>query len=238
MLKLDCRNGSLSQVNHDDEQFSNVLHHLDSLLVFENTQFFTLRTIDLMLKKYPDLYLLSEDAVKFSELALAANRMMVVRNDHSIDHPITHLEIYKELKFVKSELKHVDTDFTDDGIRLVFEDTPSHEVKIDVKLYGHTDQEEVSLGFLNLKDLYNLPIKISNAVVKEDLRFSNTSRDGFDYKLSTTNCYTQDDHQITLKDLLDCVFFSLDLFDPEVNQEVIDLLNERIESIKPDEQDQ
>lgn len=207
MLKLDCKSGLLSRLDDDETPVTkdNVLSAINSHIEFDNVASFTLRTIKLLLVNYPDLLKLSNWGDEFLRLSVAAKPRIGLIANPSGDQ-ITHLVLQKTTDVVRTEL---------------------YSVQEQVNLWGATPDGDVSLGLLNLKDLLYLPIEVRNAEIID--RESNHDRTPENPSREIKAVFAQDSAEISLSQLLFSVYMDIDLFDPEDNDEVTELLIERLE---------
>lgn len=207
MLKLDCKSGLLSRLDDDATPVTkdNVLSVINSHIEFDNAVSFTLRTIKLLLVNYPDLLRLSNWGDEFLRLSVAAKpRIGLIANPG--DDQITHLVLQKTTDVIRTEL---------------------FSVQEQVNLWGITPQGDVSLGLLNLKDLLYLPIEIRSAEIID--RQTNPNRTPENPSREIRTVFAQQNVEISLSQLLFSVYMDIDLFDPEDNDEVTELLTERLE---------
>lgn len=207
MLKLDCKSGLLSRLDDDETPVTkdNVLSSINSHIEFDNVASFTLRTIKLLLVNYPDLLKLSNWGDEFLRLSVAAKpRIGLIANPG--DDQITHLVLQKTTDVIRTEL---------------------YLVQEQVNLWGMTPQGDVSLGLLNLKDLLYLPIEVRNAEIID--RQLNPNRTAENPSREIRSVFAQQNVEISLSQLLLSVYMDIDLFDPEDNDEVTELLTERLD---------
>lgn len=207
MLKLDCKSGLLSRLDEDATLVNkdNVLSVINEHIEFDNAASFTLRTIKLLLINYPDLLKLSNWGDEFLRLSVAAKpRIGLIANPGNDQ--ITHLVLQKTTDVIRTEL---------------------YSVQEQVNLWGVTPQGDVSLGLLNLKDLLYLPIEIRNAEIIDRQPNPNMLCEKQPKNIATV--FTQGTVEISLDQLLFSVYMDIDLFDPEDNDEVTELLTELFE---------
>lgn len=235
MIKIDCRNGEVlaEYEYYEDIVFQpakNILHYLEHSIDFLNAQFFSLRTVHMLLKNYPELCYLSPHAAEFMTLAEdAIPRIGIVKKVD--ENQVLSLIMRKKTQIMRSELTVTDTRFNDSPPQVshTYVDEPDCSVEKCVDICGKTPGGETSITFLNLKDLYHLHIEVENAVIHDLTILANEDRT--DLVKEKEHIYHQKTPDITLTELLDAVYLSVDLFDPEENEEMLDLVLQRMESI-------
>lgn len=235
MIKIDCRNGEVlaEYEYYEDIVFQpakNILHYLEHSIDFLNPQFFSLRTVHMLLKKYPELCYLSPHAAELITLAEDAIPRIGIANKVD-ENQVLSLVMRKKTQIRRSEMTVTDTRFNDSPPQIThtYVDEPDCSVEKCVDLWGQTSSGETSITFLNLKDLYHLHIDVQNAVIHDLTILANEDRT--DLVAGNEQIYQQKKPDITLTELLDAVYLSVDLFDPEENEEMLDLVRQRMESM-------
>lgn len=228
MLLFDPHTGLLSEgdVQLADEH---VLFHLESYFSIrpDTNAPFNLQSINRLFKNYPSLVRINGWVEAFLQAAsdIKPRLGLAERAEGQADGQPASLELQLIKQIKHSDLSIGRVDFVDvendlgafrgvkaTRIDVSFVDKPSMEIKGGVQISYPTEEgESASLSQTRLEAIYRIPIRMLNAKTVYLRVHANEARTGEDRSRTERSEFESDTPEITLRELVHCVVFGINL---------------------------
>ncbi|WP_338924037.1 hypothetical protein V0M98_38135 (plasmid) [Pseudomonas silesiensis] len=246
MLVLDPRTAILSyeeQIIPDDDVLMFIDADFQLQMSPDSTTPLTLLTIKRLLLNYPSLQKLNAWAEALLEDAENIRpRLVTSTNLHpqSEGHGFTHLELKKtriatfsELTLLSFELEVDDKIVNINGevasnLTTKYADIPSVTVIDEVNFHGIKGSSRYSLSMTRLHEVFYLPIVLAEAENVQSMETATEDRTGIEHSATARVTIQQDDHEISLRELLHAVLMDINLDHEEIYEYEKDMLMKEI----------